>query len=114
MFREELKRIKTWEERHRRLVARLSFIFAATAVVDVIGTVLIYLLERDADGSKVDTWFGAFFFTTTQILTVSSSLPNPVTTAGRAVDILLEMWALLVVAGSAGVFTSFVMAGDDA
>ena len=47
------------------------------------------------------------FFTTVQLLTVSSSLRNPVTPAGRVVDIMLELWAVVVVAGSAGAVASF-------
>jgi Ion channel len=112
MWHEELARAKTWGERHRRLVARLSLILVATAVVDAIGTVLIYMFERHAHDSQVHTWFDAFFFTTVQLLTVSSQLRNPVTTWGRVVDIILEIWAVLVVAGSAGSFASFVQAGE--
>jgi hypothetical protein len=36
-----------------------------------------------------------------------------VTTGGRVVDIFLEMWAVLVVAGSAGTFASFIQAADN-
>jgi ion channel len=112
MYREELRRIRTWQERHRRLVVRLSLLFVLTAIVDVIGTLLVYVLERRAGGSEVHTLWDSFFFTTVQLLTVSSQIKNPVTTGGRIVDIFLEIWAVLVVAGAAGVLTSFVMAGD--
>jgi len=78
----------------------------------VIGTVLVYVFERRAGGTEVHTWWDAFFFTTVQLLTVSSQIKNPLTTGGRIVDIFLEIWAVLVVAGAAGVLTSFVMAGE--
>jgi hypothetical protein len=39
---------------------------------------------------------------------VSSQLKNPVTTGGRIVDIILEMWAISVVAASAGSFAAFL------
>lgn len=112
MIREEVRRIADWGERHRRLVARMTLIVVATVVVDAIGTVLVYALERDANGSKVHTVFDAFFFTTVQLLTISSQLPNPVTTGGRIVDIVLECWGVLVVAGTAGAFASFATQGD--
>ena len=32
---------------------------------------------------------------------------NPVTNGGRVVDIVLEIWAVIVVAGSAGAIASF-------
>ena len=34
----------------------------------------------------------AVFFTTVQLLTVSSQIKNPVTAVGRAVDVALEVW----------------------
>jgi hypothetical protein len=111
-FRQEITQLRTWGDRHRLFVYRLAVIFALTLVVDAIGTALVYFLERHADGSDVRTLFDAFFFTTVQLLTVSSQLSNPVTTGGRIVDIFLEVWAVLVVAGSAGTFGSFIQAGD--
>jgi len=108
MIREELRRLTGWNEQHRRLVAHLLILIGATLVVDLIGTVLVYFLERDAKGTEVHTVFEAFFFTTVQVLTVSSQIKNPVTTAGRVVDIALELWAVLVVAGSAGALANFL------
>jgi hypothetical protein len=108
MIPAELDRVTSWGDHHRRLVAHLALILASTLVIDAVGTTLIYFLERNAKGSEVHTVFHAFFFTTVQVLTVSSQLKNPVTTAGRIVDMFLELWAVLVVAGSAGAFANFV------
>jgi hypothetical protein len=108
MIRAELGRLTDWGVHHRRLVVHLMLILAATLVIDAVGTALIYFLERNTNGSEVHTVFEAFFFTTVQLLTVSSQLKNPVTTAGRIVDMFLELWAVLVVAGSAGAFANFV------
>ena len=112
MVRDELGRLCTWEERHRRLIARLLIVLTATALVDVVGTVAIYLLERHAAHGAIHNVFDAFFFTTVQLLTVSSQIPNPLTTAGRIVDIFLEVWAVIVVAGSAGAVASFFQSSD--
>jgi hypothetical protein len=112
VIREELGRIFSWEERHRRVVARLLFVVAATLVVDVLGTAAIYLLERHAHATEVKTVGQAFFFTTVQLLTVSSQIKNPVTPWGRAVDVVLELWAVLVVAGSAGAIAAFFTSAD--
>jgi len=38
---EELRRFTRWEERHRRLVARLTLVLIATAAIDAVGTVAI-------------------------------------------------------------------------
>jgi hypothetical protein len=109
---EELRRLCTWEERHRRLLARLLLIVLLTAAVDVLGTVLVYAVERNAKQTDIHGFFDAFFFTTVQLLTVSSQIKNPLTVAGRFVDLFLEVWAVLVVAGSAGAIASFFQTGD--
>ena len=112
MILEELKRLGTWEERHRRLVSRLLLVLFLTAVIDGIGTVLVYSFERDVRQTDIHTFFDAFFFTTVQLLTVSSQIKNPLTVAGRVVDLFLEIWAVVVVAGSAGAIASFFQTGD--
>jgi hypothetical protein len=109
---EELRRAVKFEERHRRLFSRLFLVVVATAVVDLCGTVAIYFLERHADHTEVTTFGQALFFTTVQLLTVSSQLKNPVTPGGRGVDVVLELWAVLVVAGSAGAVAAFFQNGD--
>ncbi|HWF81380.1 MAG TPA: hypothetical protein VN695_12425 [Streptosporangiaceae bacterium] len=42
MIREEMIRLFTWEERHRRLAARLLIALGLTLVVLAIGSVLIW------------------------------------------------------------------------
>jgi hypothetical protein len=112
VIREELSRLADWEERHRRLFSRLLVVLIATLVIDAVGTVAIYFLERHAKQSDIHNVFDAFFFTTVQLLTVSSQIKNPLTTGGRIVDIFLEIWAVIVVAGSAGAVASFFQTGD--
>jgi len=101
-----------WEDRHRRLLGRLLLVLLATAVIDVFGTILVFLLERHARGSEIHNLGDALFFTTVQLLTVSSQIKNPLTAAGRVVDVALEIWAVIVVAGSAGAVASFFQSGD--
>jgi hypothetical protein len=112
VIREELSRLTSWEERHRRLLARLILLILVTLVIDLIGTLLDFRFERHAMGTDVKTLFDAFFYTTVQLLTVSSSLKNPVTVAGRVLDIGLELWGVLAIAGSAGAIASFFQSGD--
>ena len=103
----------TWGERHRLLIARLSFVALLTLVVDAIGTVLVYYAERGAPDSEITSLGDALFFTTTQLLTVSSQIRNPFTTWGRVVDVGLEIWGVLVVAGSTGAVAAFFLQVDD-
>jgi hypothetical protein len=110
--REEVVRLGRWEERHRRLLARLALVLAATLVVDALGTVAIYFCERHAHQTDIRSFGDAAFFTTVQLLTVSSQLRNPLTAWGRIVDVVLELWAVLVVAGSAGAVAAFFQTAD--
>lgn len=112
MILEELGRLGTWGERHRRLLARIVIAFCLSVAVDAVGAVLIWSFESGLKGSDVHGFGDALFFSTVQILTVSSSLKNPVTHAGQIVDVLLEFWAIFVVTAVAGSFASFFSSGD--
>lgn len=112
MIVEELGRLANWGERHRRLIARILLALGLTAVVDVAGAILIWALERHAKGSEIHGIGDAFFFATVQLLTVSSQIKNPVTAAGKVVDVGLEIWALFVVTAVAGSFAAFFGSAD--
>jgi len=112
VIREELARLTTWEERHRRLFARLALVLVSTAVVDLVGSILIYHFERHAHGTQIKVFGDALFFTTVQLLTVSSQIQNPFTPWGRVADVILEIWAVIVVAGSAGAIAAFFQKAD--
>ncbi len=81
----------------------------AVAAADVAGTLLMWLFEDDVRRSEIHNLWDAFFFSTVQLLTVSSQMRNPVTTGGRIVDILLELTALVLVTGVAGAFAAFFL-----
>ncbi len=112
MLGEELRRLITWSERHRRLLARVTIAFCLSVVVDAVCATLMWSYESGVKGSSIHGFGDAVFFSTVQILTVSSSLTNPVTNAGQIVDIVLELWAIFVVTAVAGSFASFFMSGD--
>jgi hypothetical protein len=107
MYREEMSRLFSWETHHRRLLTRLAVVLSLTALVDLCGTAVIYFAERHAAATEITSLGDALFFTTVQLLTVSSQLKNPLTTVGRVTDVVLEVWAVLVVAGSAGAMADF-------
>jgi voltage-gated potassium channel len=112
VIREELTRLFTWEERHRRLAARLIIALTLTLLVLAIGSVLIWLFESGKKGGEIHGFGDAVFFTAVQLLTISSSVTNPVTAAGKIVDVSLEIWAIFVVTAVAGSFASFFNSGD--
>jgi voltage-gated potassium channel len=112
MIGEELRRLTTVEERHRRLFARFVIALGATIVVAAIGSLLTYRFESGVKGGDIHGFGDSLFFTLVQLLTVSSQIKNPLTTAGRLVDIGLEAWSIFVVTAVAGSFASFFSASD--
>jgi voltage-gated potassium channel len=109
---EELRRLVTWSERHRRLLARVLIALALSVVVDAVFATLMWSYESGLKGSSIHDFGDALFYSTAQIVTVSSSFKNPVTTAGQVVDVALECWGIFVLTAIAGSFASFFMTGD--
>jgi len=112
VIREELGRLSTWGDRHRRLLARVTLAFMVTLLVDLIGTLLIWHFEHGVKGGDIHTLGDAAFFSTVQLLTVSSQIKNPLTVGGRIVDVFLEIWALFGVTAIAGSFAAFFGSAD--
>jgi len=102
-----------WEDRHKVLVSRLLLVLLLTALIDLAGTIGVYFLERGVTNGDIHSFGDALFFTTVQLLTVSSQIRNPLTAGGRIVDVALEIWAVIVVAGSAGAIASFFQSPSD-
>ena len=95
---------------HRFLRARLTFLITATLVVDAVATLLMYWFEAGDPRSGFDDLGGSLFWVSAQLTTVSSQMPNPVTTPGRMVDLVLEVWAISVVATLAASLAAFFRA----
>jgi hypothetical protein len=109
---EELRRLLTWEERHRRLLARIVIALVLSTIVDLVGGLLAWWFESGVKGSDIHGFGDAMFFSTVQVLTISSSLKNPVTAAGKVLDVVLELWAVFVITAIAGSFAAFFHSGD--
>ena len=92
---------------HHHLRTRLVIIAAATLVLDAVASVLVFLFERDAPGTEITSFGDSVFWTSTQLLTVSSQLPNPISTPARVFDVFLQAYAISVVAMLAGSFGAF-------
>jgi hypothetical protein len=112
MVSEELRRLLHWEERHRRLAARLIIAVTLTVLVDLVGALIVWNWESGLKGTDIHGFGDAVFFSTVQVLTVSSSMKNPLTAIGKVADVALELWALGVVTAVAGSFSSFFTSGD--
>jgi hypothetical protein len=94
---------------HRVLRRRVVTGLVLVAAADAVGSVLMYVFEQGAEGGKIEAFSDALFFSTVQLLTISSRMPNPVTGAGRIVDVGLELFGLFVVTALAGAFASFFL-----
>jgi hypothetical protein len=90
-----------------RARTRLAFVAVATLIIDVVFTVIVYFSERGAPDAFHTIWESAFWVTT-QLLTVSSQLPNPEHTLTKIIDVGLEAWAVFVVAALAGIVTDWL------
>ncbi|HEX3692926.1 MAG TPA: hypothetical protein VHU13_06235 [Solirubrobacteraceae bacterium] len=93
---------------HRRLRDHLVTIAVATVGIDLLCAIVAFVLERHSQQTDVDTFGSALFWTTTQLLTVSSQLKNPISTGGRILDVFMELYAITVIATLAGAIGSFL------
>ena len=83
-------------------------IIVATVGIDLLCAIAAFLLERHSQQTEIKTFGSAAFWTTTQLLTVSSSIKNPISVGGRVLDVLMEIYAIVVIATLAGAFGSFL------
>jgi ABC-type antimicrobial peptide transport system permease subunit len=91
---------------HAHLRRRIAIIFAATALMAVVCTLVVYLTERNAQGTEIHDLFDAFIFATSQLLT-ASSVASPHTDFGKVLELFFDLWAITVVATLAGSFGAF-------
>lgn len=92
---------------HTHLRERLLAISVISVLVDLVASVAIFYLERTAPRTEIHTMGDALFWTSTQLLTVSSQLRNPISTGARILDVGLQAYAISVVAALAGSFGAF-------
>jgi hypothetical protein len=105
---EEIRRIaRGATPTHEHLRSRLLLVLVATVTLDAVASVLILGFERHAPGTAITNIGDAVFWTSTQLLTVSSQLPNPVSAPARVLDVFLQAYAISVVAVLAGSWGAF-------
>jgi hypothetical protein len=92
---------------HAHLRARVVAVAGITLLVDIVATVAMFMFERHAEGTQIKTMFDSFFWTSSQLSTVSSSIANPLTKGGRLLAIGIDIYSITVVATLAGSFSAF-------
>jgi hypothetical protein len=90
---------------HHALRGRIAGVTVVTIIVDLVTSGFAWLFEHGH--GEITTYWNGLFWTTTQLLTVSSQFPNPLTTGGKLLDVFLELYAVVVVTSVAGAFASF-------
>jgi len=88
---------------HGRFLRWLGMVALA---VDFVAGWLAFMFERGYP-NEFHSYWAALFWTTTQLLTVSSQLPNPDSTAAHVLDVLLQVLAISIVTSIAGSWAAF-------
>ena len=94
---------------HARLRDQLVAVATVTIGVDLLCAVLAFLFERHAQQTQIRSFGSAIFWTTTQLLTVSSNIANPISAPARVLDVMMELYAITVVASLAGMLGAFLV-----
>jgi hypothetical protein len=90
---------------HAELRSRIVGVTLISIVLDLVAAGIGYAFEHGH--GEITTFGNALFWTTTQLLTISSQFPNPLTTGGKILDIAMEVYAMVVITSVAGAFASF-------
>lgn len=91
------EQVRAPQTANERLVSRLVRLAMLTTILVLVQSLAFYFLERNADGTEINTYGDALFWTASQVTTVSSSLPNPLTTGGRILAVWIDFSAIAVV-----------------
>ena len=94
---------------HSRLRDRLVALALATLGFDLICAILAFVVEHHQQQTQIKTFGSALFWTTTQLLTVSSSFQNPISLVGRVLDVVMEIYAITVIGSLAGALGAFLI-----
>jgi hypothetical protein len=62
--------------------------------------------SANSQQTEIKTFGSGAFWTTTQLLTVSSQIKSPISVGGRILDVLMKIYAITVIAALAGAIGS--------
>ncbi|MCB1377293.1 MAG: hypothetical protein KDK89_02815 [Alphaproteobacteria bacterium] len=80
---------------------------ALTFCVSIVMTLAMLAAERHHPDSDIHSLWDAFYFTVSQMTTLSSTMENPVTRVGQVVVLFMDIYAITVVSTLAGMFGAF-------
>src|SRR5699024_1418945 len=92
---------------------RLVKTLLLTMIVIALASTVMFITERDVANTELHNFGNTLYWTTAQLTTLSSSLPNPLTPLGKVVTVILDLYALTVVSSLAGIFGAFFLRKTD-
>ena len=99
--------------RHLHLRNRLVKTLLLTLIVIGVASTAMFLTEREVENTELHNFGNTLYWTTAQLTTLSSSLPNPLTPLGKVITVVLDLYALTVVSSLAGIFGAFFLRTTD-
>ena len=66
-------------------------------------------VRAPSETAQIESLGSALFWTTTQLLTVSFNIQNPISFPRRVLDVMMEIYAITVVGSLAGAFGAFLI-----
>ncbi len=94
---------------HGRRRDRLVAIAVVTVGFDMVCAVLAFWFEDHQKQTQIESFGSALFWTTTQMLTVSSNIQNPISFSARVLDVVMEIYAITVIGSLAGALGAFLV-----
>lgn len=92
---------------HADLRRRLGSTITLTVLISAVATFAILAVEHSHPASDIHSLWDAFYFTVSQMTTLSSSMANPVTRAGQIIVLLVDIYAITIVSTLAGMFGAY-------
>jgi hypothetical protein len=111
----ELRRVIRPEESraHQLFHDRLLVLGVLTLVVGLAASVAMLLLERHASGTNIHNAWQAAYWTASAMTAIGSSYANPITPAAHVLDLVLKLYAIVVVASLTGAVGAFFIHRKD-
>jgi hypothetical protein len=94
---------------HARLRDHLVTVAVVTVGFDLVCAVLAFVFEHHQKQTQIESFGSAMFWTTTQLLTVSSNIQNPISLPARVLDIIMEIYAITVIGSLAAALGAFLI-----
>ena len=92
---------------------RLAVLAFLTVVLWAACSVAMYFTEHDAQGTDIHNGWQAAYWTASQMTAIGSTFANPRSTPAYVLDMVLKIYAVVVVAALAGAMGAFFIHHKD-